>query len=462
MRNVFTNDCFSLRVKCLVLGLFSVACQPDAIVMEEVPEVPLESIVNITPDGTERYLTDNAGYIFDQNQLRNYELIIPEIATLDKDPAAEKYVEGMLIFEGDTISPIGVRYKGSIGAFAGCLSGINFLDPSGAKTCSKLSMKVKINWDDSPYRFFGLNKLQFHSMNQDDSQLRERLAYYFYREMGVPAPRSVHATLSINGRFAGLFALVEQIDGRFVKYNYENDDGNLYKEIWPSSYGNSTWTSPDYAAALKTNEEISNVDLMLQFQNEIRLANSYDMKVLVEKWMDVREIISLAVIDRTIKADDGPFHWYCNGGACDNHNYYWYEDPVEAKMHLIPWDMDNTFENLLPPRNPVTPIKDDWGQISNNCAPFSYGDFFFTQKSAACDKLIQAWTLYDQLYLEIEREFKEGLLAIENTDTLIDTWKSQIRDATSLADQQFNDAVSIAKWESAIEHLKNELAVARN
>ena len=50
---------------------------------------------------------------------------------INDDPTKEEYIEGALIFEGDTISPVGIRYKGSVGAFVGCTSGKNPLEPSG-------------------------------------------------------------------------------------------------------------------------------------------------------------------------------------------------------------------------------------------------------------------------------------------------------------------------------------------
>jgi hypothetical protein len=92
-------------------------------------------------------------------------------------------VAASLVFRGDTISPAGIRYKGSIGAFVGCLSGPDWGNPSGYKICPKLSMQVKINWDGREETFYGLKKLQFHSMNLDPSQMRERLGYWFFRQM---------------------------------------------------------------------------------------------------------------------------------------------------------------------------------------------------------------------------------------------------------------------------------------
>jgi len=145
-------------------------------------------------DGTPQYLTLDSDYLFDQEALYTYELLLSEtnLNIINNDPAAEQYVSGALVFQGDTISPVGIRYKGSIGAFVGCLSGNNWTNPSGSKTCTKLSMKIKINYEGREEKFYGLKKLQFHSMKNDESQMRERIGYSLFREMGVAAPRVVH------------------------------------------------------------------------------------------------------------------------------------------------------------------------------------------------------------------------------------------------------------------------------
>ena len=97
------------------------------------------TVPTITPKGSEQYLNLDSDYIFDQESLHTFELKIPSnaLAEIDADPAAEENVEGMLIFKGDTVSPVGIRYKGDIGAFVGCLSGKDVFDPSG-----DLSMKL--------------------------------------------------------------------------------------------------------------------------------------------------------------------------------------------------------------------------------------------------------------------------------------------------------------------------------
>ena len=193
-----------------------------------VPESDIKNPLTITPDGSENYLNFDSEYIFDQESLHTFDLVLSEenLNLLNADPTAEEYVQGMLIFENDTLSPVGIRYKGSIGAFVGCVDGPNWFEPSGAKICTKLSMKIKINWEGKSEKFYGLKKLQFHSMNNDDSQMHERVGYWLFRQMGVPAPRAVHARLNINGIYTGVYALVEQIDNRFIKESFDDKGGN--------------------------------------------------------------------------------------------------------------------------------------------------------------------------------------------------------------------------------------------
>lgn len=417
---------------------------------------------NITPRGDESYLRLSSDYIFNQDNLLTYELKISQekLEEIDNNPAAEEYVDGMLIFEGDTISPVGIRYKGSIGAFVGCVDGPNVFEPSGKKTCTKLSMKIKINWNGRSERFYGLKKLQFHSMNLDQTQMHERLGYWLFRSMNVEAPRSVHARIVINGEFTGLFALTEQIDGAFTDYHFNDKNGNVYKEIWPLYMNGMAVQRSRLIGALKTNEDDNpSVELMREFSEKLSKANDAELKKIISDYMDIKKIISYAVVDRAIKHDDGPFHWYCDGNGCESHNFYWYEEPLNKKINLIPWDMDNAFENINSSQNQVTKIYDEWGKTTNDCQPFQVG--FFYQWSAACDKLTRGWASYEEEYSNLKKEFNEGPFSNANVRSLITKWSDQIRESTKEADKKFTDAISVQKWQNSIFDLIDKLDYAR-
>jgi len=406
---------------------------------------------------------DDSGYIFDQERLHTFELTLSDeaLAQIDRNPSAEEWVLGSLTFEGETIDRVGIRYKGSIGAWVGCLSDPDWSDPSGHKVCTKLSMKVKVNWDDSNREFHGLRRLQLHSMNLDPSQMHERLGYWLFREMGVPAPRSVHARLIVNGTYVGVFALTEQIDGRFTRHNFDDGTGNLYKEVWPLHAG---YVTGDlfFVEALKTNEdENPSIELIKNFGSEVKAAGPDGAAEVVDRWMDVDEVLAWAVVDRTIRNDDGPFHWYCFG-ECRPHNYYWYEEPTAGTLHLIPWDLDNAFQNIVKDSNPVTPVADAWGEITRDCQRFGYGDWGLLQRSAACDPVFAAWATFDDDYRRLLDEFLDGPFAEELVTAQVEAWVAQIADATTEAADAHDDAVSVRKWTGAVDELLAALDHARS
>ncbi len=452
-RIIFTFLFFSLVI--------STSCNNEEPPINE-PD-PMEEIME--PDENANFLNLKSDYIFDQSKLHTFELTLSEsnLNKLDSDPSAEQYEEGSLTFEGETVSKVGIRYKGSIGVWVGCLSGGSTFDPSGFKTCTKLSMKVKFNWNNPEDKFYGLKKLQFHSMNLDDSQMHERLGYWFFREMGVHAPRSVHARLIVNGEYVGVFALTEQIDGRFARFNFDDGTGNIYKEIWPITDRGQPYANNSYLSALETNkDENPSVALIRTFGEELAAADRDTIQSVIEKWMDIDEIISYIVVDRSIRHDDGPYHWYCGGGQCDNHNYFWYEDPSTLKMHLIPWDLDNAFENIMFDANPVTPVADKWNETRANCQAFSYGSWGILQRSAACDKLMGGWATYGNKYEQIKSDFFNDQFSETKVNELINTWSTQIRDATIEANTLHGDAISVSRWESAMGQLESQLDFARN
>ena len=452
----------------VLICLSTIGCNNEPVdigeMMEELEEMDF-TVPNIEPTGNEQYLQLGSEYIFDQEKLHTFEILIPKdnLTQINEDPAAEEYVEAALVFQGDTISPIGIRYKGSIGAFVNCLSGTDWAQPSGHKICTKLSMKIKINWEEFPYKFYGLKKLQLHSQNNDNSQLRERLGYWLFREMNVPAPRSVHAKLFINGQYNGLFALTEQIDGRFAKNNFEDSDGNIYKELWPLSDEGNVTSAEVIIASLKTNEDNNpSIGIMQQFAELISSGSNTQVQNTIQKFLDLDEILSYCVVDRTIRHDDGPFHWYCNFSNCTNHNFYWYEEPESEILHLIPWDLDNAFENIISNANPVTPVADDWAQTRNNCQPFSYGTWGLRQKSAACDKLFEGLAFHDGRYQELKKNFQDYILTETQINSMLNSWQDQIREATEEANSLHNDAISLSQWQNAVNELQVQLTVARN
>ncbi len=413
-----------------------------------------------------RYETESADVLFDQGVVHTFEIELPEaaLAELDADPAAEEYVEGSLLFNGERLEAIGVRYKGSVGAFLGCTAGPQPFQPSGAKTCTKQSLKLKINWNGADTEFFGQRRIQLHSMNLDTSLMRDRLSYLLFAEAGVAAPRSTHARVVINGEFVGLFALVEQIDGRFTRDRFDDGKGNLYKEAWPFGADGEIRPSVQLLASLRTNEdEEPTPEIIESFARDLldvgAATDEAAARDVLSRWTDLDAFVAYAVVDRAIHHDDGPFHWYCIGGPCEPHNFYFYEEPTSRRVHIIPWDLDNALQGWTPTQlNPVTAIPDAFGETRNDCEPFPFGAFSLMQRSAGCDPLVAAWALLDDEFERIDDDFRSGPFAIDSVTTHVEAWREQIAPHVAEAAVLHQDAPSVAEWNASVDQLLADIA----
>ena len=203
-------------------------------------------------------------------------------AALIGNPSAEEYYEGTvsLVQDGEVLGTwerVGVRFKGSVGSLGSCFRGSNARWDAGGR-CNKLSMKLKFNFVDSSQRFFGLKKVMLHASMGDNSQLRERLGYSLFREMGVPTSRQQPIDVLVNTPShlgdgpMGLHLLTENPDGRFTEAYFPGGEGNLYKQAWPGLVGPEA--ARRYASLLVTNEETASTDRMMNFTDALSSATT--------------------------------------------------------------------------------------------------------------------------------------------------------------------------------------------
>jgi spore coat protein H len=394
---------------------------------------------------------DDAAYIFQEGVVRTYEVTLAEedLAQVNANPAAEQYVPARLHFEGQTYD----RYKGSAGAFVPpCTGADNY---KTAPKAGKCSVKLSFNWTDPEGRFFGMKKLQLHAMIADASFLRERLGYSLVRDMGVPASRVVHARLVVNGLPEGLFALVEEIDGRFTPARFpDGGEGNLYKEIWP------IWPDPDvYLSALETNEdENPSIDKMIRFKDAVLTEPE-----AMASWLDRDVMLRYLAVARVIMNDDGIFHFWCAEGAAGNnpespanHNYFWYEAPDTDRMWLIPWDLDHALnEDYRVAGFARIHVEFDWTQPAPSCGCTST-----MQAPAACDPLIQNLRTWVDDYEERVDAFIAGPFSASNVDSKLAAWEAEIDPVVTETAGQ-NQAPSYDEWRQGTADLRGIIERAR-
>ena len=300
---------------------------------------------------------DPFDFVFDEGVIRTYDLTVAEDdwTWLNENPLDEEYVPGSLTFEGRQFNDVGVRYKGFYGQLRFCF------DAAGNQTCDKIALKLKFNEYDQRGRFHGLKRLNFHSMHEDDSHMREALSYRLYREAGVAAPRTAYAWVTVNGEPHGLFLVVENIDDRFVATHFsDRGNGKLYKEVWPEHE-----MALPYREALDRafqGSETPDVSGFQTFGRELIAAQGDDPEHDADVYQVIRDrteidaLLRYVAVDRFVDNWDGIVAWYCvevgtgNRGRCFNHNYFWYQDSRSGRFTLIPWDLEHTFEYPSPIR----------------------------------------------------------------------------------------------------------------
>jgi hypothetical protein len=394
---------------------------------------------------------DEASFLFDPAQLRTYNFVVAQsdLSRINAMPSSEQLVPAMVEFEGQTYGPYKIRYKGSTGSFQ---YPCTMSSPSSPKA-GKCSMKLDFNDTDPNARFFGLKKLNFHSMNSDASMLRDRLGYQLFREMGVASPRAVHARVLINGELEGLFIAVEQIDGRFTRSTFsEGGKGNLYKEVWPMHED-----SAPYTAALESKRDaVPNVQAMLDFKHAIDSGASS-----AQSYFDRDYMMRYLAVDRVIINDDGALHFWCNEltgqgnnpGEFGNHNYYWYEEAAAPRFWLIPWDLDHSFDN-----NPAVHLDVEWTQ-SAPCVCRNQSSAGMDLPSS-CDPLVQDFISWLPEYDQKVDELLSGPLQKAHVEATLQTWSDQIRSAVTES-AGVNLAPDLAAWDEGVSSLIKKIDSAR-
>ena len=226
----------------------------------------------------------------------------------------------------DTIEPVGFRLRGNT-----------------SRHSKKKSFKVSFNTFVQGAKYYGVEKLNLNGEHNDPSIMRSKICWDILRKYEIPAPRSNHVRVYINHEYYGLYLNVEHIDENFVKSRFENNDGNLYKCLYPADLD---YIGPDpdlyklyhndrRVYDLKTNKAEDDYSGLANF---IDVLNNTPDDVLVCKLnvvFNVYDYIKMITFDILTGNWDGPIY--------NKNNFYLYHNPKTGKFEYIPYDLDNTF-----------------------------------------------------------------------------------------------------------------------
>ena len=224
----------------------------------------------------------------------------------------------------DTIETIGFRLRGNT-----------------SRQAAKKSFKVSFNTFEAGFKYKGLEKMNLNGSANDPSNIRVKLYWDALRHAGLRGSRTSHVNLYINQEFRGVYTHVEHIDEEFVDVHFDHGDGNLWKCLYPANL-QFLGSDPDAykleffgrrVYELKTNEVQDDYTRLAQFIGTLNNAPISNLNCSLGEYFDIEGYIPYLAMDILLGNWDGyPFNM---------NNFYLYEDPLDNKIHYLPYDLDN-------------------------------------------------------------------------------------------------------------------------
>lgn len=252
------------------------------------------------------------------------QILDPANAQSDHEYPATFMFENPLI--RDTLENIGFRLRGNT-----------------SRVSRKKSFKISFNTFERGREFHGLEKLNVNGEHNDPSIIRAKLSWDLFVKSGVPASLASHTRLYINGMYFGLYISVEHVDENFVQSRFGNNNGNLYKCLWPADL-QYLGSNPDLyklssgnrrVYELTINEEIDDYADLAHFISVLNLTPHDTFALAIQRVFNVNSFLKTLAMDVAVGSWDD--YWFLKN------NYYLYHNQQTDKFEFIPYDYDNTF-----------------------------------------------------------------------------------------------------------------------
>lgn len=273
-----------------------------------------------------------AGFIFDDAEVPRIDLTISQsnLQSLYADP--ESNVEYYAVFNftrGDSIEgpyDVGLRFRGDT-----------------IRHKQKKYFRISFNSIDDNFDLHGIEKMDLNAEVNDPSLVRSKLGWELFRYLGVPGSRSNHVLLYINNDFYGVYLNTEHIDERYAKSRFNNNDGNLYRNLFPADLVYLGASQDEYkykydgrrAYALRTNEDWDDYADLTELITTLDQLSGDQLKGELEQLINVQQFLKAMAVD--VMAGN----W--DGYSGDKNNYYIYRDQVTGRFEYIPYNLENSF-----------------------------------------------------------------------------------------------------------------------
>jgi len=132
--------------------------------------------------------------------------------------ASEKeWIIADVVINGETFNGVGIRTKGN-----------STITQTAKSESEKYSLNIKFNKFVKGQTYYGLDAFCLNNMIDDATCVKEYIALDVMRHIGVPAPLTNYAAVTVNGEYYGLLLMLETYSESYLNRVFATTAGQLY------------------------------------------------------------------------------------------------------------------------------------------------------------------------------------------------------------------------------------------
>lgn len=266
--------------------------------------------------------------LFDDSYVHTLDIRIGDWDAFLAAATEENYTECDVEIDGEVFSSVGLRAKGN--------NSLRLVNEYGLE---RYSLKIEFDHFQDGNTYYGLDKLSLDSSYQDNSYMKNYLAYDMMDYMGVPSPLCSYVWVTVNGEDWGLFLAVEEPEEAFARRNYGADHGKLYKPDYRSLEAENRDVALQYTTEDPADYDniFRNAKFEIDAEDQARLIGA--LKTLsegtdLESAVNVDEVLRYFTVQVFVVNLDSYL-------GRTGHNYFLYEE--DGIISMLPWDYNLAF-----------------------------------------------------------------------------------------------------------------------
>ncbi|MBQ5339043.1 MAG: CotH kinase family protein [Oscillospiraceae bacterium] len=200
-----------------------------------------------------------AGYenrLFDRSRVHELDIVMNDWDSFLETCENEEYSPCAVVIDGEAVRNVGIRAKGNTS-----LSSVRNMNSS------RYSFKIEFDQYENGKSYHGLDKVCLNNIIQDNTYMKDYLAYSLMYDFGVDAPLCSFVYITVNGEDWGLYLAVEAIEDSFLSRNYGSGSGDLYKPD-AMSFGGGRGNGKDFRMSEFMEQNDSDTDSDAKQQND--------------------------------------------------------------------------------------------------------------------------------------------------------------------------------------------------